>query len=194
MENLLMLKVLVTYQSKVVSQGLFPDQAAVNAWLDSNNDSGVWGKPAGWYYGKSLTDAEKAIATEVQTVDQNGQDLPDALYLLPKQWSAEVTDVTLELAREARIEKYMRRMDFGKRLMAELAEENLERLSRGETTVPELVSAEAKLEAVQRLLLNGSTSLALGALQQISASLTEYPDSLKIKFISKVQAYLATEV
>lgn len=188
-----MFKVIVKIGNEIKGEYKFETQEEISPWLDKYNDFGTWGKPAGWYYGNALTDEEKALATDVQTVDQNGLEIPGGLYLMPKQWTAEITDITEEVEKEKRIQKYLARMDFGKRLMADLADENLQRLIAGETTVEALVSAEAKLEVVQRLLLNGSTSLALGAIQQISPILTEYPDSLKISLIAKVQGYLAQE-
>lgn len=189
-----MIKVSITRQGVITNEAQFPTQSEAEAWVDQQNDAGSFGKPAGWYYGDALTEEEKALATEIQTEDQNGQPIPSGgLYLLPAQYSVTYTDITVELAEQAEIQKYLTRMEFGKLIMAKLAQKNLKRLMAGETTVEALVSAEAKLEVVQRLLLNGSTSLALGAIQQVSPILTEYPESLKLELITEIQTYLASE-
>lgn len=188
-----MIRVEIKKDGALRNTSVFATIEEARSWVDQQNDKGAFGKPAGWYYESALTPEELATAIEDQELDQNGFPLPDRIYLIPPQYQVTYVDVTQEQKDKEEIEKYLKRMDFGKLIMAKLASKNLKRIIAGETTVEAVVSAEAKLEVVQRLLLNGSTSLALGAIQQISPILTEYPESLKLELIQEIQTYLASE-
>ncbi len=99
-----------------------------------------------------------------------------------------LTSINEELAGIAKNEA---RIQFGMKLMAELAYRNKKRLLAGLTTVTAIFVAEDKLKNVQRLLLNSSTEKALQDLSILDVS--EIPDDEKLYFLNKIQTYLEAE-
>lgn len=109
----------------------------------------------------------------------------------PAEYTIEVTDITTQVAYEKDIAKRVARINFGTQLFAELATRNVLRLKAGTTTLADLMSAEAKLAVVQRLMANSSTEIALQTLQ--AAIIPEIPQIEKDFFIAKIASYLAAE-
>ena len=101
----------------------------------------------------------------------------------------EEVDITAESALEALVNKNLARMKFGQQVMAELAAMNQQALVAQEITVAQIIAAEEKLSKVQRLLLNGSTSLALAELNALS--IPELPAQTKTYFEAKIANFLA---
>jgi hypothetical protein len=189
-----MIKVSITRQGVITNQATFPTQAEAEAWQASVAATGAFGKTAGTYPLSQLSEQE--LSTEISRVETNastGEPLIEPLITIPDQFQVEYTDITAEIEQQKKIRKYETRIAFAQRLMAEISATNSDKYESGEITLSQLQSAEEKLAKVQRLLLNGSTGLALAEIIAIEATLTEYPQSYKDELKAKIQAFLAAE-
>ena len=111
--------------------------------------------------------------------------------ILPAEYEIIQTDITQQNQEQQLINKNLARIQFGQRLMAELAAKNQIKLSNQLMTIQQVFSLEDKLAKVQSRLVNGSTGLALSEL--ISLDLPEMTTEEKAYFVSKIQDYLNSE-
>lgn len=157
----------------------FLTQEDLDAYLSEIGDH--WGKQA-W------------TETIPEVLDEDGITVitPEQTINHPAEFTVSQEDVTSQIDIEKKILKNLARMDFGKLIMAELAQRNQDRLLASETTINDILSAEAKLAVIQRYLLNGSLGIAFQGLQ--TADIPELPAPEKAYFLTKIQGYLATEV
>lgn len=156
-----------------------------NAWIAQCESDKAWGEPA---YTEIIPEVLE-IKDELGEVIQTAVPAHDIVH--PSEYTIEVTDITTQVAYEKDIAKRVARINFGTQLFAELATRNVLRLKAGTTTLADLMSAEAKLAVVQRLMANSSTEIALQTLQ--AAIIPEIPQIEKDFFIAKIAAYLAAE-
>lgn len=160
-------------------------QAEVDDYIQWAYDSAHWGEPA---YTEIIPEVLE-IKDELGEIIQAAVPAHDIVH--PSEYTIEVTDITTQVAYEKDIAKRVARINFGTQLFAELATRNVLRLKAGTTTLADLMSAEAKLAVVQRLMANSSTEIALQTLQ--AAIIPEIPQIEKDFFIAKIAAYLAAE-
>lgn len=182
----------VKKDNEIVFRQKLDNQDGVESFLKTASIP-EWGLPERWLQDtpmSPLTEEQKAAALETRTVEVMGEMVTE--YLLSAEYTVEVVDISEQLLEEKAISKNLARMRFGQRLMAELAAKNQAALVAGTTSINNVLAAEEKLAKVQRLLLNGSTSLALQAL--ISLDIPELPAELKAYFVGKMQEYLANEI
>lgn len=192
----LMIKVSITRQGVITNEAQFPNQAEAEAWFNEVAATGAFGKLAGQYMLSQLSEAE--LATEISRVTEQeilGQIVPliQPLITIPDQFAVSYTDISAEVAHQRKIAKYAARIAFAQQLMAEISATNTDKYESQEMSLAQLIAAEEKLAKVQRLLLNGSTGLALAEIIAIESTLTEYPQSYKDSFKAKIQAFLASE-
>lgn len=184
---------IVNIISKIQTHGAqFNTLKEVNDWIAQCESAQAWGKSERWVQDtpmSPLSEEDKAKAIDFRDLEVMGDFVTE--YLLPAEYQIEVVDISSEIAMEKAITKNINRMQFGQRLMAELAAKNQAALIAGTSTIQQVLAAEEKLAKVQRLLLNGSTSLALQEL--ISLDIPELPADLKASFVIKMQEYLANE-
>lgn len=161
-------------------------QEEVDAYLQEIASTEHWGSP----YKETVIPARPDVLNEQGEVIHQGN--PEQTIITQAEYTVTVSDVTEQVEQEKAIAKNLARMQFGMQIMAELAYRNQKRLSNGQITVALILTIEEKLAKVQRLLLNGSTGLALQAL--IEAEIPELPVEEKLHFVTKIQQYLASEV
>lgn len=176
-----MIKVSILKNGIVTNQAQFPSQPEADAWLAKEIANESFGK-----------DAWTETIPAVYDVDGITAITPEQTINHPAEFSFTQEDITAQIETEKKIQKNLARMDFGKRIMAELAQRNQDRLLAGETTINDILSAEAKLAVIQRYLLNGSLGIAFQGLQ--TADIPELPAPEKAYFLTKIQDYLASEV
>jgi hypothetical protein len=175
-----MFKVTVKNLEGIATHGQdWPTLEQVQSWIDQVKPTGAWGKPAYTEIIPAVLDEEGNEVTPEQTIEHQDE------------FTIEIEDISQQVAFEKEVQKNLARMQFGARLMAELATGNQAALTAGALTVQQIIEAEAALATVQRLILNGSLGLAVGALQE--AKIPHLPDSTKLAFIKKMQDYLAAE-
>jgi len=167
---------------------------------------------------KIVTQEFQAAVTEtlsVEVLDENGMPLldeqgnpqfqeeirvitpevPEISYMehfYPAEFTIEIEDITAAIAYEKSISTNLARMEFGKRLMAELAASNQSDLIQGALTLEQVIEAEASLATIQRLILNGSLGLAAQMLQ--TTQVPHLSEQKKAYFLNKMQGYLASEL
>lgn len=182
----------------------FPTQAEADSWLAQGAQGKWWGEPE-W------TEVIPAVTEEIQTLiaeailDDQGNVVVPAQYstnvsiiepeqtvVHPAEYTVVIQDITAQLNQEKEIAKNLSRMDFGRRLMAELAASNQADLISGALTVPQIIEAEASLAYVQRLISNGSLSLAVQVLSGLEVP--HLSIEKKTLFITKMQEYLSNEL
>lgn len=100
-----------------------------------------------------------------------------------------IEDVTAQQAEDAQIAKYLARIQFGQKLMAQLAAKNKAALDAELLTIEQVVALKQALAPVKDFLTEGSLGFALGALQQVEG----LDLALKEYFVGQIQAYLAGE-
>lgn len=188
-----MIKVSITRQGVITNQAQFDTQAEAEAWQSSVAATGAFGKTVGAYPLSQLSEQELATEISRQELDAEGQPLMEPLVTIPDQFSVSFEDISAELAHQRKIAKYAARIAFAQQLMAEISATNADKYESQEMSLAQLVSAEEKLAKVQRLLLNGSTGLALAEIIAIESTLTEYPQEYKDSLKAKIQAFLASE-
>lgn len=161
--------------------GEFATLEQAQAWIDVVTPTGAWGTP------------EQTVVTPA-VLDEEGVEIsPEVINVIPATFIIEITDITEQVQKEKKIKKYEGRIAFAQRLMAEISAANSDKYDGQELTLEQLQSAEEKLAKVQRLLLNGSTGLALAEIVAIESTLTEYSQEYKEELKAKIQAYLASE-
>jgi hypothetical protein len=180
-----MIKVSILKQGVITNEGMIDTQEQAEAWVEQMRDINAFGRSAGVYRLEDLSVEEKLTIISQET---HGEFL---MATIPDQFTVQYQDISAELEIKAKIEKNLARMDFGRQIMAELAQRNQDRLTAAEMTLASVLSLEEKLAKVQRLLLNGSTGLALAELQALV--ITEISEQEKLYFVNKIQSYLASE-
>ena len=95
---------------------------------------------------------------------------------------------TVEQDKASRIEKYDRRIDNAKKLIAEFAAENEIRVINGEWTGQQLQSvlADPKVTQLTILLSTGSYGTAVALVMSMTGGV--YTDQLKAAWVAKIQA------
>lgn len=188
-----MIKISITRQGVITNEAQFPTQDAAETWLNEVAATGAFGKQAGTYPLSQLSEEELVSEISRQEVDEEGSPLAEPLITIPDQFTTTYNDISAEVAHQRKIAKYAARIAFAQQLMAEISATNADKYEAEEMTLADLVSAEEKLAKVQRLLLNGSTGLALAEIIAIESTLTEYSQEYKNSLKAKIQAFLASE-
>jgi hypothetical protein len=180
-----------------------PTLEEAQQWLESGSRGEWWGKPAWTEIIPAVTemqevvitpaelDAEGNVITEAVTEMQEVVITPEQVIEHPAEFTYTIEDISAQVAFEKSIATNIARMEFGKRLMAELAASNQADLIAGSLTVQQVIEAEAALATIQRLILNGSLGLAVGALQQ--TTIPHMSQAKKDAFLAKMTAYLGAE-
>lgn len=156
--------------NQITNTGLFDTQEQANAWIELCERNYNFGLP------------ERPELNEMLEPTGN---------ILPAEYEIIQTDITQQNQEQQLINKNLARIQFGQRLMAELAAKNQIKLSNQLMTIQQIFSLEDKLAKVQSRLVNGSTGLALSEL--ISLDLPEMTTEEKSYFVSKIQDYLNSE-
>lgn len=180
-----MKKVTVKNLNEVVThQGFFETLLLATVWIERNKRTGVWGKPAGQYPQSKLSSAELETQISIVTEDPFGRTLEDPIVTIPDQFLIEITDDT-DRVLLTRVQKRLKRMDVGRVIYAEFAEENSQRYEDGLITLANLDTIEQDTSRIGRLLLGGSLDMAMALMQQTPSS-ELLPSELKNKYLARL--------
>jgi hypothetical protein len=99
------------------------------------------------------------------------------------------SDISAELLKQKNIEKYLKRIQFGQVLMAELATINKEKLESGAYSPDQVLVLKKSLAPIKDFVSEGSLGFAYQGLN-LSQDL---PADLKQYFMQKISEYLTKE-
>lgn len=99
------------------------------------------------------------------------------------------SDISAEFIKQRNIDKYLKRIQFGQVLMAELAAMNKASLDAGDLTSEQIITLKQALAPVKDFVSEGSLGFALSALNSDSV----LPPTLKGYFVTKISNYLGSE-
>jgi hypothetical protein len=181
----------------------FNTQAEADAWIAEGTKQQWWGKPAYTEVIPAKKELQEVVITP-EVRDEEGNVITPAVTEMqeivvqeeviiehPAEFEVQIEDITAEVEYQKQIDKNLRRIQFGQRLMAELAASNQKDIAAGVLTIQQVIEAEAALATVQRLVMNGSLGLAKAALEH-----TEIPhlsEKKKVYFINLISEYLKNE-
>lgn len=173
-----MFKILIKAQNGGIFFVTFPTLLEAEAYVQEIAASQHWGRP------------EQTILQTPAVVDSFGIEIEPAVYqTIPATYTVEIVDITAEVERQAGIEKYKKRIEFGKDLMAELSFTNAQALQQGTMTSEQVLQLKTQIAAIKDFLTEGSLGFAAQALEQSQG----LPSDLKSYFLNKMNAYLASE-
>jgi hypothetical protein len=194
-----MKKVLVIKNNEVVQFVNFETQEMADAWIEMLASTAAWGFPERWVadhfagiggFGESalgMSDAQKALAIDSRVVESDFGSYTE--YKFAAEYTVEIEDITAQVAEQKAIQKYLARIQFGQRLMAELAAKNKAALDTQSMTQEQVLALKQALGPVKDFLTEGSLGFALAAIQ----SLNSIPLELKNYFVSLIEDYLLKE-
>ena len=197
----------VSIQNTITGQpyeGKFLTIDEANAWLSQGAEGKWWGEPE-WTEVIPAVTEETQIQISEPIYDDQGNIVVPAQYsttvtiiepertiVHPAEYTVVIEDITAQIEYEKDVAKNLARMEFGKRLMAELAASNQMDLVSGALTVPQIIEAEAALATIQRYISQGSLGLAAQLLQ--TTTIPHFGDAKKALFLNKMQEYLSNEL
>ena len=198
-----MFKLTVTSQpqnglASILHSATYADLATAEFWKQEILEKNEWNFPTRTELVPERTEFIPAVPEQL---DEQGQVIvpaqPEQTIVYPA-YERQVPDVTITIEDiteqslyEQDIEKRLARINFGNRLFAELATRNVNRLKAGQTTLENILAAEAKLSLVQRYMANSSLEIAAQTLQGLD--IPEMPADEKTYFLNRIQGYLAAE-
>lgn len=198
-----MFKLTVTSQpqnglASILHSATYPDLATAEFWKQEIIAKNEWNFPTRTEVVPERTEVIPAVPEQL---DEQGQVIvpaqPEQTIVYPafEKQVPDVTitieDITQEVLYQQDIEKRLARINFGNLLFAELATRNVNRLKAGQTTLADILSAESKLQLVQRYMANSSLEIAAQTLQGLD--IPEMPADEKTYFLTKIAQYLASE-
>jgi O6-methylguanine-DNA--protein-cysteine methyltransferase len=139
----------------------------------------------------AITEMQEVVIQEEIKEMQLVEIEPEKTIEHPAEFEVQIEDITEEINFQKKVDKNLRRIQFGQRLMAEFAADNQADLESDTLTLSQVIEMEAALATIQRLILNGSLGLALSAM--ISTSIPHLSQEKLQKFIQKIENYLAQE-
>lgn len=107
----------------------------------------------------------------------------------PELYDVTVLDKTQEIQKQKNIDKYLKRIQFGQILMAELAAMNKASIDAGTLTSEQVLAIKQALAPVKDFVSEGSLGFALSALNSDSV----LPLALKGYFVTKISNYVGSE-
>ena len=126
-------------------------------------------------------------------VDENGVVLEEAVLQQQIQHAntmeVAITDITIEVLKQKNIDKYLKRIQFGQVLMAELAAMNKSSLDAGELTSEKIIELKKTLAPIKDFVSEGSLGFALSVLKTSEG----LPPTIKEYFVKKISSYLESE-
>jgi hypothetical protein len=198
-----MLRVNIIKNGQVTHLGQFTTQAEADAWIAEGTAQQWWGKPAYTEVIPAKKELQEVVA-QPQVLDDEGNVVqeeikeirevviePEAAVYHPAEFEVQIEDITEEVNFQKKVDKNLRRIQFGQRLMAEFATDNQIDLESGALTLSQVVEMEAALATVQRLILNGSLGLALSAMNE--STFPHLSQEKRQKFMQKIESYLEEE-
>jgi len=159
-------------------------------WIAEQVANNSWGFPERWVADKllnPLSDEQKALAIDSRLVENQLESYTE--YKFAAEYTVEIEDITAQVAEQKAIQKYLARIQFGQRLMAELAAKNKAALDTQSMTQEQVLALKQALGPVKDFLTEGSLGFALAAIQ----SLNSIPLELKNYFVSLIEDYLLKE-
>jgi hypothetical protein len=198
-----MLRVNIIKNGQVTHLGQFNTQAEADAWIAEGTAQQWWGKPAYTEVIPAKKELQEVVA-QPQVLDDEGNVVqeeikeirevviePEAAVYHPAEFEVQIEDITEEVNFQKKVDKNLRRIQFGQRLMAEFATDNQIDLESGALTLSQVVEMEAALATVQRLILNGSLGLALSTMNE--STFPHLSQEKRQKFMQKIESYLEEE-
>jgi hypothetical protein len=204
MENLLMFRVKIIKNGIQTHGAQFNTQAEADAWIAEGSARQWWGKPAYTEVVQPRITEQQEVVITPEVRDEDGNVITPAVTEMqeivvqeevtiehPAEFEVQIEDVTAEVEYQKQVDKNLRRIQFGQRLMAELAASNQKDIASGVLTIQQVIEAEAALATVQRLVMNGSLGLAKAALEQ--TTVPHLSEKKKVYFINLISEYLKNE-
>jgi hypothetical protein len=139
----------------------------------------------------AITEMQEVVVQEEIKEMQLVEIEPEKTIEHPAEFEVQIEDITEEVNFQKKVDKNLRRIQFGQRLMAEFAADNQVDLESSTLTLSQIIEMEAALATIQRLILNGSLGLALSSMN--SASIPHLSQEKRQKFMQKIENYLAQE-
>jgi hypothetical protein len=139
----------------------------------------------------AITEIQEVVVQEEIKEMQLVEIEPETTINHSAEFEVQIEDITEEVNFQKKVDKNLRRIQFGQRLMAEFAADNQVDLESSTLTLSQIIEMEAALATIQRLILNGSLGLALSSMN--SASIPHLSQEKRQKFIQKIENYLAQE-
>lgn len=186
-----MIRVSITKAGAVTNQAQFQTQAEADAWLAQEEANGSFGRqeiPA--VPGVPEVPAVLAVAAVPEVLDADGNVVTAAIPAVeavaaipaipeipavPAEFDVTQTDISAQLAEEARIAFGLRSQDLGARIIAKVYAVATQALASGAMSQAALAAmlSDNSLANVERLLWNGALDVALAAIGS-SATLPTY--------------------
>lgn len=107
----------------------------------------------------------------------------------PELYDVTVLDISPEIQKQKNIDKYLKRIQFGQVLMAELATINKAKLESGAYSPDQVLVLKKSLAPIKDFVSEGSLGFAY---QGLSLS-QDLPSDLKQYFMEKISDYLESE-
>lgn len=162
-------------------------------WIDFNSQEEInaFLLEKGNHYGEL---ARQEIIPATQTIlDEDGNILQEAkaeeIITHPATVEYVIEDITELTNQSNNVNKYLKRIQFGQLLMAELAALNKAKLDTGSYTSEQVLSLKRDLALVKDFVIEGSLGFALQTLQQAQ----NVPTDIKSYFVNKIQQHLNSE-
>lgn len=157
-------------------------------WIDFNSQEEInaFLLEKGNHYGEL---ARQEIISEVKDAEGNVIQ-PEAIIVHPATVEYIVENITELINQSNNVNKYLKRIQFGQLLMAELAALNKAKLDTGSYTSEQVLSLKRDLAPVKDFVIEGSLGFALQTLQQAQ----NVPTDIKSYFVNKIQQHLNSEV
>lgn len=190
-----MIKVQIKKNNIVTNQAKFNTQEEAEAWFLENKQTGVFGKPGGWYNENQLTTEEKLSAVEVAEVENpyKGENEPEKIniYKIEDSFTHEYIDTTLDDKKEERFSKGKKRQEQGASIIAQVYGINEEKVENGTFDNAKIQSllADTSLFQIERFLFNGSLQTAKFLIQGLDN--TFYTNDEKSFIIGLIDSYLS---
>jgi hypothetical protein len=199
-----MLRVKIIKNGQITHLGQFNTQSEADAWITEGSKQQWWGKPA---YTEVIpaTIERNVVIISPEEKDGDGNIVKPAITEIQEviiepekevrhesEFEVIVEDISQQIEHEKKIQKNLNRIQFGHRLLAEFAALNQIDLVNGDVTLTQVAEMEESLAKVQRLIMNGSLTLALDVFSK-----QEVPwlsETRKNEFIDKISSYLSEEV